>query len=154
MVITRMDSMIARVLVIESDPLMLTAMGSALKSGGHVPVLARTEQVANDSIAAGEFDAIVLSIADTTAGCQFANRLRSFENTCDTPIIFLVDDLSGVDSQKLASQGGVFSLLKPVEPDTLLDVVEKALWLPHIANSHNHLISKRQQTRAKDWTTL
>lgn len=158
MTFSRTDSMFAAVLLIESDPLMLTAMGAVLDSCGHHVVLARSEAVAMDSIAKGEFDAIVLSIEQLEAGCQFAGRLRSQANTCDTPIIFLVPNISAEGSSALAAHGGVFSMLKPAEPDSLIDLVEKALWLPHIAQSHNAMGRKSQlKTRsaeARDWVRL
>lgn len=157
MTYSRTDNMTASVLIIEPDPLMLTAMGSVLNTGGHRAVMARTEAVAMESIEQGEFDAIILSIEQLESGCQFASRLRSQPTTCDTPVIFLVPALSAEWSEPLAAQGGAFSMLKPVQPDSLIDLVEKALWLPHVAHSHQMLkksVPAPRSTSARDWVKL
>ncbi len=156
MTFLRTDSLSATVLIIEPDPLMLTAMGSVLNTAGHHAVIARSEKIAVQSIQQGQFDAIVLSVDEIQAGCEFASRLRSLPATVDTPIIFLVNDLSPNSSEMLANHGGVFSMLKPVQPDSLVDLVEKALWLPHIAHSHQSKgrASERTPQAARDWVTL
>jgi CheY-like chemotaxis protein len=131
-------------------------MGSVLNSAGHRAVIARSEKIAIQSIQEGTFDAIVLSIEEIQAGCEFATRLRSLPATIDTPIIFLVNELSAKSSEMLANHGGVFSILKPVQPDSLVDLVEKALWLPHIARSHQNRGRSMERTAptAYDWVTL
>ncbi len=156
---SRTDTLSASVLIIEEDPLMLTAMGSVLNSAGHRAVMARTETVAMESIEQGEFDAIVLAIDGLETGCQFASRLRCQETTSDTPIIFLVPELSAEWSQSLAAHGGAFSMLKPVQPDALIELVEKALWLPHVAQSRTTQVRKNsvpapKTATARDWIKL
>lgn len=149
----RTDSTQPSVLVIDNDPLMLTAMGSVMNAQGYRCVLARTEKVAMESIAAGQFDVIVLSIDRLDQGCEFAARLRSSEITKDAPIIFLVPELKQDWSAKLSAQGGVFSMLKPVEPNGLAELVEKALWMPHVANSRLGAPSAHL-SKQSDWISL
>ena len=151
--ITRTDSTQPSVLVIDNDPLMLTAMGSVMNAQGYRCVLARTEKIAMDSIAAGQFDVIVLSIDRLEQGCEFAARLRSNELTQDAPIIFLVPELQQSWSTKLAAQGGVFSILKPVEPNGLAELVEKVLWMPHVANSRMGAPTAHL-SKQNDWISL
>ncbi len=153
MTFTRTDSIASSVLLIDNDPLTLTAMGSVMDLQGHHVVLARTEQVAMDSIDRGQFDVIVLSIEQLQSGCDFAARLRHSHATHDVPIIFLVPELSASWTNKLASHGGVFCMLKPIDPYGLIDLVERALWMPHIAKGR---ISGPNQphTRQADWIKL
>jgi len=132
---TRTDSSAPSILIIENDPLMLTAMAAVMHMQDYRAVLARTEEIAVGAIAEGQFDVIVLSIEQLDQGCQFAGRLRSTDVTRDVPIIFLVPALSAAWSSELASQGGVFSMQKPVDPHELVELVEKALWMPHVAKS-------------------
>ncbi|MEZ6138257.1 MAG: response regulator [Pirellulaceae bacterium] len=153
MTFTRTDSIASSVLVIESDPLMLTAMGSVMNMQGHRTTLARTEEVAMQAILAGQFDVIILSIDDVDTGCAFAGRLRASASTGEVPVIFLVTQHTAADKQRLAGHGGVFSMLKPIDPYGLIELVEKALWMPHIAKarigSPNVL-----QSRQSDWLRL
>lgn len=129
----RTDAAASSLLLIDNDPLMLTAMGAALNMQGHRVVLARNEQMALASIVAGQFDVIVLSIEELASGCGFATKLRGPEIARDVPIIFLVPEISNHWLTQLSAQGGVFCLLKPVDPYELIELVEKSLWLPHIA---------------------
>ena len=152
---TRTDSVASTALVIDSDPLMLTALGAVLDMQGHRCVLARTEALAMASITAGQFDLIILSIDELQQGCQFAARLRAPEANRDVPIIFLVPQLAPHWLSALSAHGGVYCLLKPVDPSALLDLVDKALWLPHVAAGRGplpagHLTAQPQA----DWVTL
>lgn len=156
MTITRSDKAAAAstVLIIDNDPLMLTAMGSVLDMQGHRATLARSESIAMQSIAAGKFDVIILSIEALNAGCEFAARLRNSDANRDIPIIFLVPEMSADWLPKLAAEGGVFSVLKPVDPHALIDLVEKALWMPHVAKSYSGLASGNHLSNQSDWIKL
>lgn len=175
--IFRVDGGTVSVLIVEQDPLMLTAIGSVLNMQGYRCVLARTEQVALHALGSDakpdaepdsepakssqqlnqtqptSLDLIVLSIDDLDSGCQFAGKLRSNERTQDVPIIFLVPELSMQWSERLAKQGGVFSMLKPIEPEALIDLVEKAIWIPHIVKGRLGTIHPHLKWQS-DWTSL
>lgn len=157
----RTDQVASSVLVIDNDPLMLTAIGSVLDMQGHRCVLARNEVMALDSITKHQFDVIVLSIDQLQRGCDFAAKLRSAEGQADgrqavnrdVPIVFLVPELSSTWQPKLAACGGVFSLLQPVDPYSLIDLVEKALWMPHLAKGRNEAPAAHLSMQ-KDWVKL
>ena len=153
MEIRRIDQSASTILVVDSDPLMLTAMASVLDMQGHRALLARTEDVALKAIESSDLDLIVLAIDDLSKGCEFAGRLRSLEKTRDVPVIFLVPQLTAEWSSRLHAHGGVFSLLQPIDPYALIDLVDRAVWMPHIAKAKmgtpaTHL------NRAKDWVRL
>ena len=153
MEIRRIDQSASTILVVDSDPLMLTAMASVLDMQGHRALLARTEEVAMKAIESSDLDLIVLAIDDLSKGCEFAERLRSLEKTRDVPVIFLVPQLTAEWSSRLHAHGGVFSLLQPIDPYALIDLVDRAVWMPHIAKAKigtpaTHL------SRAKDWVRL
>ncbi len=144
---------IASVLVIDSDSLMLTAIGGALDMSGHKATLARSEEVAKQALVAKPIDLIILGIEDLDEGCQLAARLRSQPGQADIPMIFLVPELSSHWAVSLQAQGGVFCILRTMDPHELLDLVQKALWMPHLAQRRasppaNHI----QPTN--DWVKL
>jgi DNA-binding response OmpR family regulator len=149
----RVDHVASRLLIIDHDPLMLTAIGSVLDTQGHRCVLARNESMALESIAEGLFDVIILSIDQLQVGCDFAARLRGPEIHRDVPIIFLVPELSSTWMTKLSSQGGVFCLLKPIDPYALIDLVDQALWMPHVARGHASL-PPAHWAQQSDWVKL
>jgi CheY-like chemotaxis protein len=154
MTFTRTDQVASSVLVIDSDPLMLTAMGSVLDMQGHRAVLARNESVAINSITQGQFDVIILSIDQLQSGCDFAAKLRSIQTTREVPVIFLVPELASSWLPKLASNGGVYCILKPVDPHSLIDLVEKTLWLPHVARGRKGIAPPTHLASQQDWIKL
>lgn len=153
MEIRRIDSSPSTILVVDRDPLMLTAMASVLDMQGHRALLARTEDVAIKAIESNDLDLIVLAIDDLKSGCEFAERLRSLEKTRDVPVIFLVPQLTPEWSSRLHAHGGVFSLLQPIDPYALIDLVERAVWMPHVAKAKIGTPSTHFG-RAKDWVQL
>jgi CheY-like chemotaxis protein len=153
MEIRRIDQSPTSILVVDRDPLMLTAMASVLDMQGHRALLARTEEVAMKAIESSELDLIVLAIDDLKSGCEFAQRLRSLEKTRDVPVIFLVPQLTAEWSRRLHAHGGVYSLLQPIDPHALIDLVERAIWLPHIAQAKMGTPAAHL-SRAKDWVRL
>jgi len=153
MEIRRLDPVNPTVLVVDRDPLMLTAMASVLDMQGHRTLLARTEEVAVKAIETSDVDLIVLAIEELSAGCDFAGRLRSLEKTRDVPVIFLVPYLDAQWQARLQAHGGIYSLLQPIDPHELINLVDRAVWLPHVANSKIGTTAPHQPT-AKDWIRL
>lgn len=133
MTIQNRHSSHAAVLVIDSDPLMLTALAATLDMHGYRAILARNEAIAHQALANEPIDLIVLSINQLEEGCDFAERLRSGSQSHDLPIIFLAPELSQTWTDSLQSHGGVTCMLKPIDPHALVEFVEKALWMPHLA---------------------
>lgn len=154
--ITRADANTATVLVIESDALMLTAMGSVMNMNGYRAVMARNEEVALEVLDGEQkeaFDLVILSIDDLDTGSKFAAKIRTASHTKDLPIVFIVPELNPAWSDRLGKLGGVYSLLKPFEPEALVELVQKTLWMPHIASSK---LGKSTKSKAKqrDWISL
>lgn len=154
MELTRIDQPRATILIVDRDALMLTAVGAVLDMQGHKALLARNEDVAMKVIAGQPLDLIVLSIDELAAGCDFAQRLRSLETTRDVPVIFLVPELLGKWSEKLYQHGGIFSMLKPIDPEALIDLVEKAMWMPHLASLRSGAVPAAHLASVQDWVKL
>lgn len=149
----RIDTVVPNCLIVESDPLMLTAIAGVLHQHGQHAVMARTEEVAWTAIEESLFDVLVLSINSINEGCGLATRLRSHHSTVDVPVIFLTPNLSADESTSLSKTGGIYSLTKPIDPHELIDLVDHALWLPHVANARVGSRLKMQQQQ-NDWLRL
>ncbi len=143
----------ASVLVVEPDPLMLTAIGAVLDMQGHRVMLTRQSADALSGFDAQSIDAVILSIDDVDDGSRFASDLRESSSRAETPIIFLVPTGIADAHQKLAALGGVFSMSKPIEPDDLIELVDKVLWLPHVARARMGTPDVHWN-RQKDWVSL
>ncbi len=141
------------VLVIEPDALMLTAIGGVLDMHGHKAILARTEAVALQALDSGTIDLIVMAIENLEQGTQMAERLRSNPDKQEIPVIFIVPEMAIHWSTTLQLYGGVFCVLRSVGPHALIDLVDKALWMPHLANRRTAPPAPHTNT-AQDWIRL
>ncbi len=58
------------------------------------------------------------------------------KQTVDCPVVFLSD--SGKQETVLSARlaGGTYFLSKPLDPMVLLELVDKALWMPHLVRRH------------------
>jgi DNA-binding NarL/FixJ family response regulator len=73
------------------------------------------------------------AILDVLAAASGASELRNTTKSKETPVLFLADRLEANWIEPLNLAGGVYCLPKPFEPEVLLDLVEKAFCLPHLA---------------------
>ena len=122
------------ILILESDPLLLTGMAAILDKQGYRCFLARNLDVAKQATATIAFDLILYSFAeDVLAAASGASELRNTTKSKETPILFLADRLEANWIEPLNLAGGVYCLPKPFEPEVLLDLGEKAFCLPHLA---------------------
>jgi len=121
-------------LIVENDPLLLTGMAAILDKRGYRCFLARNLEVAQQAVETIAFDLILLSFSrDPLAAAEAAASLRKHERTRELPVIFLADDFAPHWIEPLHLAGGVYCLPKPFEPEVLLELVDKAFCLPHLA---------------------
>lgn len=122
----------ATILIIDSDPLMLTAMAAVLNLAGHECHCARDSEAALKAARALSLDVIVcdgdLPQGDGLALCR---DLRREAGARDAAVVILAGDRKAEKGAPLESDGE-YCLNKPIDPRTLQDVVDKALWMPHL----------------------
>lgn len=114
-----------RVLVVDNDEQILTAMSYLLRGWGHEPLLARSvgEVLAHlDAGAAPELALIDLHLASDEHGLQVAERLR--ERLGPRIRLAIVTGDTGREALASICAAGVTGLHKPVNPDRLLRFIE------------------------------
>ena len=134
----------ATILVIDDDPFLLTAVAAALHLMGYESHCARDREAAMKGARSLDLDLIICDIDLGEAnGLDLCREIRELPERAETPVIFV----SGVDLPDLLRRtreaGGTYFLRKPYDPNVLLDLVEKALWMPH-------LMEARIRTTAKE----
>ncbi len=140
------------ILIVESDPLLLTGMSAILDQKGYRCFLARDTTVGLKATQVMEFDLIVLSFGrDVLRAAKDACLLRGADATRDIPVLFLAEALEAKWIEPLNLAGGVYCLPKPFDPEVFLDLVDKALCLPHLAVAK---IAPPKAHFAKDWVRL
>jgi DNA-binding response OmpR family regulator len=140
------------VLIVESDPLMLTGLAAILDKKGYRCFLARTVEIAEQATQSIAFDLIVYSFAtDPIEAAQAVAKLRTTEQMLDCPVLFLADAYDSKWIEPLNLAGGVYCLPKPFEPELFLELVDKTFCLPHLAAAK---VAPPKPHFAKDWVRL
>ena len=140
------------ILIVESDPLLLTGMSAILDQKGYRCFLARETAVGLKATQAMNFDLIVLSFGrDPLKAASDACLLRGEDSTRELPVLFLAETFEATWIEPLNLAGGIYCLPKPFDPEVFLDLVEKALYLPHLAVAK---IAPPKAHFAKDWVRL
>jgi DNA-binding response OmpR family regulator len=132
-----MENQVAKqpmVLVIEQDPLMLTAMAAVLNSAGFRCLLARTHEVGMAATRNAQFDLIVASFEDDVLEvARNVSELRDHQLGENLPVIFIAPRLDQSWIEPLNKAGGVHCLTRPFEPERLIELAEEACTLPHLS---------------------
>jgi len=124
------------ILVVESDPVMLTGFAAILDMQGYRCFLARDANVAEKATIEFPLDLIILSIGESLdQAMSDARVLRMSQFTEGVPIIFIASYPNVDWIGPLNSVGGVYCLPRTFEPQILLDAVNKTLWMPHLATA-------------------
>jgi len=73
---------------------------------------------------------------DGDSGLELCRELKKTYDLAHVPVIFL----SGAEIPNIIRRahaaGGSYYLRKPFDPSVLNELVDKALWLPHLADAH------------------
>ncbi len=67
------------------------------------------------------------------SGLELYGRIKQ---SVDCPVIFLSDSRSQDTVLDARRAGGTYFLSKPFDPMVLLELVDKALWMPHLVRCH------------------
>ena len=140
------------VLVVEPDPLMLTAMAAVLDSAGFRCTLARSHEIALAAAKASHFDLLVVSIDDDILPAAAAtSQLRAAGPGGAVPVLFIAPRLDPSWIEPLNAAGGVYCLTRPFEPAKLIELAEQATALEHVSVSR---LAPPKAHFAKEWVRL
>ncbi len=140
------------ILIVENDPLLLAGMAAVLDKKGYRCFLARNLEVGKQATESIAFDLILFSFeSDAIAAAQAASELRAKRATEEIPVLFLADRFETRFIEPLHLAGGVYCLPKPFEPEVLLDLVDKAFCLPHLAAAK---VAPAKAHFTNDWVRL
>jgi DNA-binding response OmpR family regulator len=79
---------------------------------------------------------IVDTQLDACSGFEFARTVRGEYRGQDIPVIFVSDSRANELPAESHLAGGLYFLSKPIDPSVLLELVDKALWMPHLIRGH------------------
>lgn len=70
------------------------------------------------------------------SGLELYGRIK---RSVDCPVVFLSDSRTQETVLNARRAGGTYFLSKPFDPMVLLELVDKALWMPHLVRRHMDL---------------
>lgn len=135
----------AEILLVDDDPQALAGATTALDSAGHIVYQAR-DRISALRIARAE--ALDLVICDVNvggdSGLELSRELRRLPGMQDVPVMFISRTQLPDIVRRSHEAGAAYYLRKPLDPEVLIDLVGKALWLPHLVQTR---LSMHQPTQ-------
>jgi CheY-like chemotaxis protein len=136
----------AEILFVDHDLLSLAAATAVLEHAGHVVYQARDRAAA---IRIARREALDLLISDVNlgsdSGLELCREIRKLPGMIDVPVMYISGSQLPDIIRRSHEAGGAYYLRKPLDPEVLVDLVGKALWLPHLVQSR---LSMHEPTRA------
>lgn len=126
------------ILVIDSDPISIAATRTALDCQRYKVHTAQDDESALELSANLNLDLVItdLRVGDKS-GTELIQEIREIPGRSDVPVMFASASQAPGVIRRTHEFGAAFHLRKPFDPFVLLELVEKALWMPHLV--HNHL---------------
>ena len=128
----------AVILVIDANALTLTATSAVLNCQNYEVLCAQNLDAAADVCKRISLDLIVcdVTIEKEHDGYDLIQMLRQLPNIDEVPVVYVSPGQTPDVVRKSTIAGSAYHLKKPFEPNALFEMIEKALWLPHLVNSH------------------
>lgn len=124
------------ILVIDDEPEVLGEVAAILTAGGYASHCCAT---AEEAIQAARRAAPDLIISDINlaghSGLEMCERIKRDSALKDVSVMFLSGAQIPDIIRRSHAVGGTYYLRKPFDPDVLLELVNKALWMPHLVGA-------------------
>jgi CheY-like chemotaxis protein len=126
----------AVILIIDNDPIMLTGIAAILSMSGHECHCARDGAAAIKAVKSLALDLIICDVdLGPESGLELCNQLRQIPGVEEVPTMFISANQSPDIIRRSHAAGGAYYLRKPFDPEVLIELVSKALWMPHLVQS-------------------
>lgn len=125
------------ILLIDDEVDVLDGLTTILTAAGYRIYAAASAEAALRSISEIEADLIVCDInLGGQSGLTLCEQLKRTIGTRSVPILFLSGAQIPDVIRRAHAAGGSYYLRKPFDPQVLLELVDKALWMPHVTAAH------------------
>jgi len=127
----------AIILVIDDDPDIVAGLAKVLSAAGYVAQCCHDAAGAIESVRRATPDLIISDInLGGESGLQLCERLKKEEGLGDVPLMFLSGAQMPDIIRRSHDVGAIYYLRKPFDHHVLLELIDKALWMPHLVASH------------------
>ncbi len=127
----------ASILLIDDEPDMLDEVSAALAQTGYVCRCCQEPRAAEMMARQLLPDLIISDInLGAASGLELCETIKKIEGLANTPVIFLSGAQIPDVVKRSRAAGGAYYLRKPFDPEVLTELVEKALWMPHLVTQY------------------
>ena len=136
-----------KVLVIDDEQAIVDELVEFLNQNGFETAVCMDAEAALDVARSHEFDLIISDInLGSASGLELCEQIHDLEIAMNTPVIFLSGaQISGI-IRRSHSAGGTYYVRKPFDPEVLIELIDKALWMPALMHNHIRNTSKQLET--------
>lgn len=125
-----------RILVVDDEPEVLGNVAAVLHGAGYTCCCYPTAEAALESARAQAPDLIISDInLAGSSGLVLCERIKEDCTLEHVPVMFLSGAPIPDVIRRSHAVGGTYYLRKPFDPDVLLELVAKALWMPHLVRN-------------------
>ena len=126
----------AVILIIDNDPIMLTGIAAVLNMSGYECHCARDAVAATKAVKSLALDLIICDVElGRDSGLELCGQLRQLPGVEDVPMMFISANQTPDIVRRSHAAGGAYYLRKPFDPEVLIELVSKALWMPPLVQS-------------------
>lgn len=126
----------AVILIIDNDPFTMTGLAAILDMSGYECHCARGPEPALKAARTLPLDLILCDVMlGGESGLDLCQEIRQQPGMDEVPVMFMSANQVPDIVRRSHDAGGAYYLRKPFDPDVLLELVSKALWMPHLVQS-------------------
>lgn len=126
----------AVILIIDDDPLTLIGVAAVLDMSGYECHCARDPEAALKAARREELDLIICDVnLGGVSGLELCRDLKGEPGMSDVPMMFVSSMQTADIVRRTHDAGGAYYLRKPFDPEVLVELVDKALWMPHLVRT-------------------
>jgi DNA-binding response OmpR family regulator len=131
----------------------LLALAGVLDSQGHGCICARDRAAATSALTMGRQDLLVLDVGnDAAAALETVAKMRASEGYAELPAVLIAEGRwAGLEKKTEAMRQATRCLFKPIDPNSLIAVVDQVLWMPTLIASHRR---RGTTPNRPGWVTL
>lgn len=125
------------ILTVDDEASVLAELAATLTSQGYACHSCSTIETALQLAARVLPDLVISDInIGGESGLQLCEQMRRMPGLSEVPVMFLSGAQIPDIIRRAHAAGGTYYLRKPFDPQVLLELVDKALWMPHLVASH------------------
>ena len=136
-----------KVLVIDDEQTIVDELVEFLDNNGFETTVSMSAEEALDVAKSQAFDLIISDInLGAASGLELCQQIHDLETATETPVIFLSGAQIPDIIRRSHSVGGTYYVRKPFDPEVMVELIDKAMWLPALTSGHINKTSKQLAT--------